>query len=64
VSELRHVTIRRFAQIAGYTEKAVRRKIESGVWLEDEVWIKAPDGRILIDTEGFETWAQGQEAAA
>jgi len=49
VSELRYVTITRFAQIAGYTEKAVRRKIESGVWPKGEFWVKAPDGRILID---------------
>ena len=56
---LRFVTIKRFAEIAGYTEKAVRRKIESGVWLEGSVWVKAPDGRILIDVEAFERWAEG-----
>lgn len=60
---LRHVTIPRFAQDAGYTEKAVRRKIESGVWLEGVVWVKAPDGRILIDVEGYESWVKGEKAA-
>lgn len=53
---LRYVTIKRFSEIAGYTEKAVRRKIESGVWLQDAIWVKAPDGRILIDLEAFERW--------
>jgi hypothetical protein len=37
----------------GLHDKAVRRKIESGVWLEDRVWKKAPDGHILIDLEGY-----------
>lgn len=61
---LRHVTIPKFSDDSGYTEKAIRRKIESGVWLEGEVWIKAPDGHILIDREGFDAWATGQKACA
>lgn len=56
---LRHVTISKFAEQSGYTEDAVRAKIKRGEWLEGAIWIKAPDGRILIDTEGFEAWATG-----
>ena len=41
----------------GYTPDAVRSKIKRGDWLEGEVWIKAPDVRILIDCEGYEKWA-------
>lgn len=56
---LRHVTIPAFSAESGYTEDAIRSKIKRGEWLEGAVWIKAPDGRILIDKEGFEKWAIG-----
>lgn len=56
---LRHLTIPKFAVESGYTEDAIRSKIKRGEWLDGLVWVKAPDGRILIDTEGFEAWAIG-----
>jgi hypothetical protein len=59
VSEVRHVTIAKAAELTGYTEDAIRTKIKRGDWLEGVVWIKAPDGRNLIDLEGYETWATG-----
>jgi hypothetical protein len=61
---IRHVTIKRFAELSGYTEAAIRGKIREGVWLESVVWIKAPDGRILIDIEGYEKWATGNQMSA
>lgn len=56
---LRHLTIPAFSASSGYTEDAIRSKIKRGEWLEGCVWIKAPDGRILIDSEGYEAWATG-----
>lgn len=56
---LRYVTIKKFAELSGYTEDAIRSKIQRGDWLEGAVFIKAPDGRNLIDLEGFEKWATG-----
>lgn len=56
---LRHVTIKRFAELSGYTQDAIRAKTKRGEWLEGHVWIKGPDGRILIDVEGYEVWATG-----
>lgn len=61
--DIRYVTIRKFAEISGYTEKAVRRKMESGMWRPGEIWLKAPDGRILIDIKGFEEWVDGPSYA-
>lgn len=55
----RFVTIEKFAELSGYTPDAQRTKIQRGVWLEGAVWVKAPDGRILIDQEGYELWASG-----
>ena len=57
---LRWITIDKFSAESGYTPDAVRSKIKRGDWLEGKVYIKAPDGRILIDTEGFEQWVINQ----
>lgn len=54
------ITIQRFCALTGYTDDAVRSKMAGGVWLEDVVWIKAPDGRILISIRGYEAWAAGR----
>lgn len=54
------ITVPRFCALTGYTTDAVDRKRADGVWLEDVVWIKAPDGRILISIRGYEQWAAGQ----
>ncbi len=54
---IRYVTILRFCELSGYTEEAVKAKRRDGKWIEGQVWIKAPDGRILIDLEGYEAWA-------
>ena len=56
---VRFVTVERFCGSSGYSPDAVRSKIKRGDWLQDAVWVKAPDGRILIDTEGYDKWASG-----
>lgn len=60
---LRHVTIEKFAELSGYTPDATRSKIKRGDWLEGVVWVKAPDGRILIDLEGYEKWVSGETSS-
>lgn len=50
-----------FCQESGYSEKAVARKIEDGVWVEGREYVRAPDGRLLIDMDGFEKWALGEQ---
>jgi hypothetical protein len=44
--------------LTGYTEKAIRRKIDDGKWLEGREYIKAPDGHILISMKGYAQWAE------
>lgn len=56
---IRHITVEKLSELTGYTPDAIRSKIKRGDWLEGHVWIKAPDGRILIDVEGYEQWATG-----
>ncbi len=53
----RFVSIALAATIIGITEKAIRRKIERGVWLEGKHWRKA-DGSIFIDTKAVEKWVE------
>ena len=55
---LRYLTIPKFCAESGYTEDAVRTKLRDGVWGEGEVWVKAPDNRILIDVQGYEKWVE------
>ena len=57
---LRWLTIDKFSAESGYTPDAIRSKIKRGDWLEGHVWIKAPDGRILINTEGYDKWVTSE----
>jgi hypothetical protein len=54
------VTIRAAAQRLGYTEKAIRAKIERGIWVEGLVWLRYQDGRIFIDMDAVHQWGEGQ----
>ena len=58
----KYVKIGKFEELTGYTEKAVRRKIQEGVFVQGREFLKAPDGHILIDMEGYEKWARHQAA--
>lgn len=55
---LRFVLIPRFCELTGYTEKAVRRKIDDMVWVEGREYRRSPDGRIHIDLDGYDKWLQ------
>lgn len=59
-AQFRYVTIGKFAELSGYTQKAIRRKIEEGIWIENRQYRRAPDNRLLIDVQGVEAWAAGQ----
>lgn len=47
-----------YAELVGYTDKAVRRKIEEGVWQEGVHYRRAPDGRLWVDVQGVERWVE------
>lgn len=53
-----YVTIAVAAAMTGYSAKAIRRKIESGVWLEGREFRRAPDGHVLISVKGYESWVE------
>lgn len=53
-----YVTIELAASLTGYTQLAIEKKIEKGVWVEGREWKKAPDGRRLISLEGYKRWVE------
>lgn len=56
---MRYMTIKRFAEESGYTEKAIREKIRpGGPWRVNEHFKIAPDGRIMIDTHHIDQWIE------
>ncbi len=57
------ITIKRFCELTGYSDDAVRAKKSQGVWREGIVWTEAPDGRVLISQSGYDAWVEGQESA-
>ena len=56
---MRYVTIEKDSDLTGYTPDAIRSKIKRGDWLEGAVWQRAPDGRVLIDLQGYDKWVEG-----
>ena len=60
VKAARYVRVALAAEITGFSEKAIRRKMEEGVWREGAVWLRSASGEILIDMEGYEKWCKGK----
>lgn len=46
------VKVCKFCELSGFTDDAVRGKIKRGDWIENGVYVRAPDGTILISLEG------------
>ena len=52
------VTIKKFSELSGYSEDAIRAKRKKGQWVIDQHFKKAPDGRILIGIKEVEKWIE------
>ncbi|MHB8982538.1 hypothetical protein, partial [Thiobacillus sp.] len=59
-----YVKLPLFEALTGYTEKAVRRKIEEGHWLEGQEYVRAPDGHVLVNMDGYYKWVEKAKQAA
>lgn len=53
-----YVTIPLASAATGLTEKAIRRKIEEGKWLEGKEYRRSPDGGIFISIQGYTRWVE------
>jgi hypothetical protein len=59
VAPARFVTIDLASACTGLTEKAIRKKIEDGVWTEGmEYRRQVDDKRIYIDLQGYAKWVE------
>ena len=61
--QVKYALLPLFAAITGHTVKACQRKIETGVWREGQHYRRAPDGRILMDLEGYQKWVEHSTVA-
>lgn len=53
-----YVTVALAASITGLSEKAIRRKIEEGKWLEGREYRRSPDGGVFISMRGYQRWVE------
>jgi hypothetical protein len=53
-----YVTVKMFAAISGLSEKAVRRKMEEGKWVEGREYRRSPDGGIFISIRDYSKWVE------
>lgn len=58
-----YVTIPVAAAITGLTEKAIRRKIEDGKWLEGREFRRSPDGGVFISMKGYSKWVESGQVS-
>ncbi len=55
-----YVTIAMAAMLTGLTEKAIRRKIEEGKWVEGREFRRSPDNGIFVSLEGYKKWIESK----
>jgi hypothetical protein len=47
----------------GLTVKAMRRKIDDGVWVAGQEYDRGPDGHIYVSISGFISWVRSGRAS-
>lgn len=50
------VTVKRAALCTGLSEKAIRGKIDTGVWVEGREYFRDPQGGVWVDLKGVMQW--------
>lgn len=60
ISPAPYVTISLASTVTGLTEKAIRRKIEDGKWLEGREFRRSPDGGIFVSIMGYAKWVESR----
>lgn len=58
---MKWVLIKKMAELTGYSEGAIRQKIQRGDWLHGIHFIHSPDGRIQISLEAYNKWIEGEK---
>lgn len=55
---MKWVTLKKFCTDTGYSEAAIRQKIQRGDWLLGIHCKKSPDGRIQVNLEEYQLWVE------
>lgn len=55
----RWVLINVLCEYTGYSDDAVRAKMQRGKWVTGAHWRKAPDGRIVFNLTRIQQWMSG-----
>jgi hypothetical protein len=59
MKSLKWVTVKKLAELTGYSDPAIKQKISRGQWPEGLLWRKSPDGRIHVNLEEYQKWVEG-----
>ena len=57
------ITLKKYAELSGYSVNAIQMKIKKGIWRKDKHVIKSPDGRLHINVEEVEKWLTSYQEA-
>ena len=60
-SKKMYVTTNKLSEMIGYTPEAIRNKVKKGVWHKTIHYIKAPDGRLMMNVEMINKWIEGKK---
>lgn len=58
-TDLAIITAALYAELSGYTIKAIKRKVENKIWYAP-IAFRAPDGELLININSVEKWIISQ----
>lgn len=57
---MKWILLKKLAFETGYSEAALRQKINRGDLIKDVHWRNSPDGRIQINVQAYEQWVEGK----
>ena len=60
---VKFITVKKYAELTGYSEEAIRQKTKKGIWILNKEVTKAPDGRLMINIEEVEAWIRHKQKA-
>lgn len=57
-----YTTIKKFSEISGLTEEAIRQYIKKDIWIRDVHWVKGPNRRNFIVVKAVNQWISSTKA--
>jgi len=54
------VTTNKLSDLTGYSKGAIHMKVKKGIWIRNEHYLKAPDGKLIFVVEMIYKWMRGE----